>query len=163
MMTGTIEPRWLSDTEQASWRAFLSGGRLLMEALDRGLTPHGVSLAEYEIISMLSESPSRQMRMSELAAIVVQSRSRLTHTATRLEKRGWVSREPCEGDRRGVLLTLTDEGLGVVGRLSAIHVAQVRAALVDRLTPAQFAALGEAMDVVRAGLSADPAAPVRLD
>ena len=53
-MAAVSEPRWLSETEQQAWRAYLRGGRLLMDALDRGLAAHGLSLSEYEIISMLS-------------------------------------------------------------------------------------------------------------
>lgn len=150
---GSREPRWLSTTEQQTWRAFLRGGRQLMEALDRDLVPYGMCLSEYEIISMLSEAPSRQMRMSELADLVVQSRSRLTHTATRLEKRGWVVREPCQGDRRGVLLTLTPEGAHKVGEIAPVHVEQVRHLLIDRLSTGEFAALGEAMGAVVVGLA----------
>ena len=108
------ETRWLDDDEQRSWRAYLRGSRLLEAALDRDLQDHGVQLSEYEIMSMLSEHPQRRLRMSEIAALVVQSRSRLTHTAARLEKRGFVRREPCEGDRRGVELVLTDAGLAAV-------------------------------------------------
>jgi len=95
---------------------------MLEEALDRDLQEHGLQLTEYEIISMLSESPCHRLRMSELAELVVQSRSRLTHTATRLEKRGWVVREPCENDRRGVELVLTPEGRQALG----VAMAQVR-------------------------------------
>ena len=101
MSSTTTEPRWLSAQEQASWRAYLRGSRLLEHALDRDLQVHGVQLSEYEIISMLSEAPGRRLRMSSLAEKVVQSRSRLTHTAARLEKRGWVRREACLEDRRG--------------------------------------------------------------
>lgn len=161
-MAATSEPHWLTEGEQRAWRAYLRGGRLLMDALDRGLAAHGLSLSEYEIISMLSEVPQRQMRMSELASMVVQSRSRLTHTATRLEKRGWVVREPCEGDRRGVLLTLTPAGLARVDQIAPIHVEQVRSHLVDRLSADQFDRLGDAMAVVVAGL-ADPPRPAEAD
>lgn len=101
------QTRWLDDDEQRAWRAYLRGTRMLEEALDRDLQDHGLALSEYEIISMLSESPLHRLRMSELAELVVQSRSRLTHTATRLERRGWVVRQPCENDRRGVELVLT--------------------------------------------------------
>ena len=152
-MAVVSEPRWLTETEQQAWRAYLRGGRLLMDALDRGLARYGLSLSEYEIISLLSEAPSRQMRMSELADLVVQSRSRLTHTATRLEKRGWVVREPCQGDRRGVLLTLTPEGAHKVGEIAPVHVEQVRHHLIDRLSTGEFAALGEAMGAVVVGLA----------
>ncbi|WP_295700015.1 MarR family transcriptional regulator [Lapillicoccus sp.] len=142
-------PRWLSRSEQSAWRAYLRGSRMLEDALDRDLQEHGLQLTEYEIISMLSEAPRHRLRMSELAELVVQSRSRLTHTATRLEKRGWVVREPCENDRRGVELVLTPEGRGRVVDVSAAHVESVRRHLVDLLSPEQFQAVGVAMAQVR--------------
>ena len=76
--------------------------------------------------------------MSELAAMVVQSRSRLTHTAKRLEDRGWVTREQCSDDKRGVELVLTPAGLAAVARSPAVHVQSVRDNLVDIMTPEQF-------------------------
>jgi DNA-binding MarR family transcriptional regulator len=143
------EFRWLSDSEQQSWRAILRGTRLLEQALDRALDTAGIQLSEYEIISMLSEAPGARLRMSELAETVVQSRSRLTHTATRLESRGWVTREPCADDKRGVELVLTPTGWEAVTRISRIHVQSVRDNLVDIMPPEQFKALGDAMGVVR--------------
>lgn len=140
--------RWLDPGEQRAWRAYLRGTRMLEEALDRDLQTHGLQLSEYEIISMLSETPGGRLRMSELADIVVQSRSRLTHTATRLEKRGWVVRQPCESDRRGVELVLTDTGRDVVADAAAAHVSSVRRHLVDVMSAEEFAALGVAMDKV---------------
>jgi DNA-binding MarR family transcriptional regulator len=141
--------RWLSDAEQASWRAILRGTRLLERALDDALDAPGLQLSEYEIISMLSESDNHRLRMSELASMVVQSRSRLTHTAKRLEDRGWVTREQCANDKRGVELVLTPGGLAAVREISAAHVASVRSNLVDIMTPEQFQAIGDAMAIVR--------------
>lgn len=145
----THDVKWLSDSEQASWRAILRGTRLLEYALDDALHDEGLQLSEYEIISMLSESPSHRLRMSELAAMVVQSRSRLTHTAKRLETRGWVTREQCVGDKRGVELVLTPGGLQAVQQISKVHVQSVRDNLVDIMTPEQYAAIGAAMAIVR--------------
>ena len=102
--------RWLSESEQVSWRAYLRANRELDVALDRDLQAVGVSLSEYELLSMLSEAPMGQLRMSTLASLIVQSRSRVTHTAARLERRGWVRRSPAPDDGRGVLLRLTDDG-----------------------------------------------------
>ena len=141
--------QWLSDTEQSSWRAILRGTRLLERALDDALGDAGLQLSEYEIISMLSESPHHRLRMSELAAMVVQSRSRLTHTAKRLEDRGWVTREQCSDDKRGVELVLTPGGLTAVREIARIHVQSVRDNIVDIMKPEQFAAIGEAMGIVR--------------
>ena len=140
---------WLSDAEQASWRAVLRGTRLLERSLDQALHAHGIQLSEYEILSMLSESDSNRLRMSDLAAMVVQSRSRLTHTAKRLEQRGWVTREACLDDRRGVELVLTPDGLREILEMSQIHVQSVHESILDIMTAEQFQALGDAMALVR--------------
>jgi glutamate-1-semialdehyde 2,1-aminomutase len=150
-------PRWLSAGQQRHWRAYLRGDRLLREALDRDLADHDLRLSEFEILAWVSEADQGQLRMSELADKVVQSRSRLTHTATRLERRGWVVREPCADDRRGVLLRLTDAGWATVRAIAPAHVESVRQHLIDLLTPAQFDALGEAMQIVVRGAEGDAA------
>ena len=49
---------------------------------------HGISLTEYEILVRLSESTGRRMRMALLADALCHSRSRVTHTVTRMEKAG---------------------------------------------------------------------------
>lgn len=141
--------RWLDDAEQASWRAVLRGTRLLERALDRALHDHDIALSEYEILSMLSENESHRLRMSDLAAMVVQSRSRLTHTAKRLEQRGWVTRQACLDDKRGVELVLTPSGLEEIQAMSRIHLRSVRENLIDIMTREQFQALGDAMGIVR--------------
>lgn len=153
-MSEESTPRWLSDPEQTAWRAYLKGSRLVEVALDRDLQEHGISLSEYEILSMLSEHPDQRMRMSEMATLVVQSRSRLTHTAVRLERHGWVTRQPCEVDRRGVELVLTPRGADQLRAVARYHVDSVRAHVVDHLTADQFVALGEAMGAIRDGLDA---------
>jgi DNA-binding MarR family transcriptional regulator len=149
MSDSSTQPRWLDDSEQQAWRAYLRGSRFLEEALDRDLQEHGLQLSEYEILSMLSESPGRRLRMSELADVVVQSRSRLTHTASRLEKRGWVVRQSCLSDRRGVELVLTDEGFARLTETAKAHVESVRRHLLDVMSPAEFLGLGSAMGRVR--------------
>jgi DNA-binding MarR family transcriptional regulator len=120
--------------------------------MDRALQSHGLQLTEYEILAALSESPDRRLRMSAIADWVVQSRSRLTHTAGRLENRGWVRREAYVGDRRGVELVLTDAGLAAVVETAPTHVRSVRANLVDTLSREEFLALGQAMEAVRRGI-----------
>lgn len=155
-MHTTQGTRWLDAEEQRDWRAYLRATRLLDTALDRDLQQHGVQLTEYEILSMLSEAEGRHLRMSALADLVVQSRSRLTHTATRLERRGWVERRPAARDRRGIDLVLTPEGLEALRGMAPVHVESVRRHLLDHLTPEQFHALGTALRAVVDGIRADP-------
>jgi DNA-binding MarR family transcriptional regulator len=97
------DTRWLSREQQRSWRAFIIGTTLLTDTLDRELRQaHGLSLGEYEILVRLSESPGRTLRMAEIADSMQHSRSRVTHTVSRMEKAGLVELCAEEGDRRGV-------------------------------------------------------------
>lgn len=152
MSTHTPQPQWLDKDEQEAWREYLRASRMLEAALDHDLQVHGLQLSEYEIISVLSEEPSHRLRMSEIAELVVQSRSRLTHTAGRLEKRGWVRREACVGDRRGVELVLTEAGQAEIARMAPTHVRSVRSNLVDHVLREDFLALGRSMAAIGRGI-----------
>ncbi len=153
------DPRWLSAEEQHWWRSYLRATRELAAALDRDLQCSGVSLPEYELLSMLSEADGSRLRMSALAELIVQSRSRVTHTAARLEGRGWVRRTPAPDDGRGVVLALTDAGREALEGFAVAHIQSVRRHLVDVLAPEQFRALGEAMEAVRSAYACDPTTP----
>ena len=142
------ETRWLDAEEQRAWRSYLRAVRLLDEELRRGLEEHGLSHPEYEILVRLSESEGHVMRMSELAASVVSSRSRLTHTVARLEREGLVVRRACTRDGRGVECVLTERGLATLEAAAHTHVEQVRTHLLDAMTREQFLALGAALGQV---------------
>lgn len=151
--------RWLSENEQASWRAWISASSTLNHQLSADLQrDHGITLADYEILVQLSEHPDRQMRMSELATATLSSRSRLSHQIDRLEKRGLVDRKDCELDRRGSFAVLTEQGWDAIVAAAPDHVASVRRYLVDLLSPADFAALGEACQQIADNLTEDNAA-----
>lgn len=138
--------RWLDLDQQRHWRRYLIGSAYLLEALTRQLEQDaGLSFHEYELLVRLSEAEGRTLRMSELADAVVYSRSRLTHTVRRLEERGIVARTTCLEDGRGVNCVLTDAGFAALVAAAPGHVSAVRELLVDRLSPEQFAALGDAM------------------
>jgi len=150
----TDDVRWLTPGEQGSWRSFRNGVALLNDVLAHELEEQtGLSIHEYEVLVRLSERPGRTMRMSEIATGVAHSRSRLTHTIRRMEDAGLVVRSQCPSDARGVDCTMTEQGWQRLVAAAPSHVRSVRAHLVDVLTPEQFAALGAAMEAVRARLS----------
>ncbi len=141
--------RWLTAEEQASWRAWIAASTLLPERLSRDLVDEaGMSLADYELLMYLSEAPGRRLRMSDLAAATLSSRSRLSHQVDRLADSGLVMREPCSDDRRGAFAVLTDAGWDTVVETAPLHVESVRRRLVDVLTPAEFAELGRLCSVI---------------
>jgi DNA-binding MarR family transcriptional regulator len=130
--------RWLSDDEQQAWRATVHLSQLLMRQLDRDLNAHGLNGRDYEILVELSEAPDSRLRMTDLADATSQSRSRLSHQISRMEKRSLVRRDECEGDKRGTFAVLTREGMAAIERVAPHHVENVRRHFIDRLTPGQL-------------------------
>jgi DNA-binding MarR family transcriptional regulator len=156
-----VEPRWLTEEEQRAWRAYLVGTTLLMDRLDRDLREqHGMSFAEYEILVRLSEAPRQRMRMAVLASAVSHSRSRVTHTITRMEKDGLVVRDPCLQDGRGVEAVLTPAGRAALAAAAPTHVQGVRGGLVDLASREDFAAVGRVFGAVADKLTNPENAPV---
>src|ERR1700735_353664 len=137
---------WLTAEQQDAWRAYTRLAQLLMRQLDRDLHPFGLSMHDYEILVELSEAPRSRMRMTELADRTAQSRSRLSHQINRMETRGLVSREDCEGDKRGTFAVLTARGEAAIEKGPPLHVASVREHFIDQLDPAELTALTSAYE-----------------
>lgn len=143
-------PRWLDAEQQRIWRSYLLGSARLAQRLDADLRKFGLDLAEYEILVALSEAPERRVRMSELAEAVHQSRSRLTHTVSRMELAGLVDRSSCPTDRRGVWAQLSARGLALLETAAPSHVEAVRRNFVEAMTEDDYTALGRAFAAVLA-------------
>lgn len=149
--------KWLSDQQQQYWRAWLAASTLLEDQLNRELLEsHGLTMADYEILVRLSDSPDRRIRMSELAAITLSSRSRLTHQINRMENAGLVTREACEDDRRGQLCVMTNHGWKTLVAAAPAHVTSVNKHFVEVLSPEEYAALGRAAEKIAAHLNELP-------
>jgi DNA-binding MarR family transcriptional regulator len=145
--------RWLDDDEQRAWRALAGVMTRLPAVLDSQLQRDaGLTHFAYWVLAMLSEAPGRALRMSELAARSNSSPSRLSHVVARLEREGWVHREPTGDDARGSVAVLTESGWDKVVATAPGHVAAVRTAVFDRLSRAQVAQLERIGGAVLAGL-----------
>ncbi|MFI6686888.1 MarR family winged helix-turn-helix transcriptional regulator [Streptomyces sp. NPDC050485] len=132
---------WLSDNEQCAWRTYLDVNRMLMSQMEKDLQPFGLTNNDYEILVNLSESTDKRMRMSDLAAATLQSKSRLSHQITRMENAGLVRRENCESDRRGLFAVLTEHGTETMEKVAPHHVASVRRHFIDLLSSEALADL----------------------
>jgi DNA-binding MarR family transcriptional regulator len=103
----------VSDDPQlvTEWRALEQRYHDTSCALERELQDrHGIGMSEFEVIDRLVVADQAKLRMQELAELVHLSQSALSRAVARLERDGLVCRALCEADRRGVFVTLTDEG-----------------------------------------------------
>jgi DNA-binding MarR family transcriptional regulator len=149
-----------------AWRGLMATSRLLFEQLGRELSRDAaMSLADYEVLVQLSETPGRRLRMSDLASMSLVSKSRLSHQVARMEETGWVRRESCPSDRRGAFAVLTDAGFAALEAAAPGHVEGVRRHVFDRLDATEIAQLGaitsKLADELNKVVDRDCAAPKR--
>ena len=138
-----------------AWRSFLIAHARITRRLDEELqVAHGLSLAEYDALLQIARAPGRRVRMNVLAERVILSRSGITRLVDRLETAGSVERMACTTDARGQEAVLTPLGLERLRIAATTHLDGVRRYFLDRLEPAELAALEATLRRV-----ADPLGP----
>lgn len=141
--------RWLTPHEMRAWRALLGAQHRLGRVLDLELqAAHDTTLADHEVLILLSEQPDGALRMADLADMLTISRSGLTRRVDRMVAAGLVLRERCASDGRGVLARLTPAGRQALEAATPVHVAGVRRHFVDVLDPGELDLLAEALEKV---------------
>jgi DNA-binding MarR family transcriptional regulator len=143
------QPRWLTPAELETWQQFGLMLHRLPTALDAQLQQDAhLSYLEYYALAGLSDQPDRRMRMSDLAVLANAEQSRLSHMISRLERRGFVRREPDPTNGRYTIAILTDAGYAHVAEAAPGHVALVRDLVFDVLDPAELNSLRTAAEKI---------------
>ncbi|KPI22057.1 transcriptional regulator, MarR family [Actinobacteria bacterium OK074] len=157
-------PQWLTAEERRAWLAYIDFSTLLADHINRQLRrDSGITHADYALLSRLSAVPDGALCMTELAESLKITRSRLTHAVTRLQQAGYVGRREDPTNRRNQYATLTDRGRSLLEQAAPGHVAAVRRAVFDVLTPDQVHALAGIGSAIKGALqdadstAADPA------
>src|SRR3712207_4663272 len=105
-----------------AWRLFITTYAQLIDRIEGELSAADLPpLAWYDVLWMLEQTPDHKMRMHELAAAVILSRSNLTRLVDRLETAGLLCRKTCPSDRRGAYAALTAEGLAMRSRMWPVY------------------------------------------
>lgn len=157
------EPKWLDMQEQDAWLGISTIVTQLPRVLDAQLQRDaGIGFFEYSVLSWLSMSPERTIRMSELAELARGSLSRLSNVVKRLEQRELVRRVPDPTNGRYTNAVLTQAGWECVVRAAPGHVNAVRHFVFDPLSADQTRDLREVgnliADRIRSGISATESA-----
>ncbi|MQA08421.1 MAG: MarR family transcriptional regulator [Pseudonocardiaceae bacterium] len=143
-MSERDEPDWLDVREMQAWRSYVVASALLRQQLHAELSDrHGIALGDYELLVVLSEQDDHRMRMTELAASVGGSKSRVSHQVSRMERARLLRRTQYPGDGRAVYAELTGSGLATLQEAAPTHVEGVREHLIDLLTDPERTVIAE--------------------
>jgi DNA-binding MarR family transcriptional regulator len=152
------EAPWLTPGELRAWLSVVDLLVRLPGAIDAQLQRDSqVSMAEYMSMAMLSHSPQRTLRMSELAKHTNASLSRLSHLVKRLEQRGWIRREQDSVDARVTNAVLTGAGMDALAAAAPGHVRTVRRLVLDALPAGHLRRMGQDASAIVAAIDAGPA------
>ena len=115
-------PQWLTDDEQRAWRGLVQMTSRLDARLNRELQQSsGLSLADYDVLVLLTEAPDGRLRMFELVDDLQWEHSRLSHHVARMQRRGLVAREECTTNERGAFVVLTAAGRDAIETAAPGH------------------------------------------
>jgi DNA-binding MarR family transcriptional regulator len=136
--------RWLTEEEQRAWRGLLRMTSQLNARMNRQLQEEfGISLADYDVLVVLSEAPEGRLRVFEVAGALAWEQSRVSHQLARMQRRGLITRQDCASDARGAFAVLTAAGRAAIERAAPAHVETVRSLVFDGLSHDQLTALTE--------------------
>ncbi len=95
--------------------------------IEEDLQSHSrITHVEFEILLRLSWNETHRMRIQDLAAQSILTRSGVSRVVERLEKAGLVIREEASEDRRGAYAVMTDAGMERFRTALQAHVVFVR-------------------------------------
>ena len=139
----------LSPIEQRAWRGLVRAHTCLVKRLDAQLeAEHGLAITSFDVLSRLNDADGGKLRMHDIAASVMLSRSGLTRLVDRLERDGLVHRCSCENDARGAYAVITDEGRTRCAQARATHLAGVRELFLAHFSEDELALLGTLVERV---------------
>ncbi|MDA3626237.1 MarR family transcriptional regulator [Saccharopolyspora oryzae] len=121
-MPETALDRLPTRSELLAYRSFLRAHARVTRCLEGDLiAEQRLTLAAYDVLEALVEAPERRLRMTELADVVLLSRSGVTRLVDRLERLGLVQRVRVDSDGRGVQAVITERGENRLRTAVATH------------------------------------------
>src|SRR5438309_1408193 len=128
-----------------AWDSFLRAHATLMRRLEVDLVQAtGLALADFDVLAQLARAGG-ELRMTDLAARALISRSGMTRRVARLVEEGLVQRANAEADARGVIVALTDAGLARLTETAPVHLRGVSELFLAKLDHRELAVLQNAL------------------
>ena len=131
-----------------AWAALLQAHATLLRRLESDLEREtGLALADFDVLAQLARAGG-ELRMTELAARALISRSGMTRRVARLVDEGLVRRADADADGRGVVVALTDAGVARLSETAPVHARGISQLFVAKLDDQELATLEGALSKV---------------
>jgi DNA-binding MarR family transcriptional regulator len=151
-IAGLLERLVVSELPQGrglgAWASLLQAHATLMRRLESDLEQEtGLALADFDVLAQLARAGG-ELRMTELAARALISRSGMTRRVARLVDEGLVRRTDAHADGRAVVVALTDAGIARLVETAPSHARGISKLFVAQLDDQELAHLERALGKV---------------
>lgn len=143
------------DEKVLAWAALLRSHAAVVGRLEREMQAGpGLSLAWYDVLLSLYRAPPPGLRMQELSAAVVLSRSRVSRVVDEMVAAGLVERRPNPGDGRSTIVAVTAQGRATFRAAAPTYLRGIAEHFTNLLTDDERACVRGALDKVVAAHAA---------
>jgi DNA-binding MarR family transcriptional regulator len=141
----------------AAWRALLLAQNAVLRAIEDDLDRAGqIPLTWYDVLLELNAAQGRRLRMQDLAARTVLSRTRISRLVDELAAEGLVERAPDPTDKRASFALITAKGRNALRRAAPVYLAGIRGHFTDHLTPRERTQIARTLEKVTSAHAARP-------
>ncbi len=143
----------LNSAQNSLWKLFLTVHTRLVERVEQNFKQADLPPFEwYDVLIALKQAPDQQLRLSELAELLLVNRTNVTRLADRLEAAGLLQRKVCRDDRRGAYAVLTKAGLEMQQKMWAVYAQSIAQYFGRHLTEKDIKLFTKALSAMLAGL-----------
>jgi DNA-binding MarR family transcriptional regulator len=127
--------RQAKETKIAAWAALIRAQQTLLERVERDLKSAQMPpLSWYDVLQELDRAADRKLRLQDIGARILLTKSNVTRLLDRLEGEGLIVREDCLTDRRGAFAVITNKGRDLRRKMWPVYEAAIGAHFAAKIS-----------------------------
>lgn len=135
----------------STWAVLLRAHAAVVRTIEREVEEAtGLPLSWYDVLLELDAADEGRLRMQELAARVVLSRSRVSRLVDEIARAGMVDKEPDPADGRASFAVITPRGRQELRTAAPVYLDSIRTNFAAHLSQDQLRAIREGLEQVLA-------------
>jgi DNA-binding MarR family transcriptional regulator len=138
-----------SKTVIRAWARLMKAQHLALASVEQSLKAAGLPpLGWYDVLLEVERAGAAGLRPFELEEVVLLAQYNLSRLVDRIERAGYVERQPCEDDGRGLLIVITDSGKAMRRKMWPVYARAIEIAMGRHLSGKQAEALAELLGLL---------------
>lgn len=147
-------PMARDDLGVTTWSMLLRTHAAVVRTIEREVEDAtGLPLSWYDVLLELNAADGGRLRMQELAACVVLSRTRVSRLVDEIARAGMVEKQPDPADGRAAFAVITERGRKELRIAAPVYLDRIRTNFASHLSQDQLQAMRDGLEQVLAAQS----------